>query len=344
MAEQVMVDELVTRGLAPWLAQHLGEAFANSTIERIGVGHSRAMYCVTALDGSRVVVRVEQGGVFGTTGAEESAVMRGLFDAGYPVAQILVDDPAGEAIGRPLFVMEYLEGEDAPGADERAIDGPTAQAFVDALSALHHIDGSTLGFHSVPSSPNEATALQVERWRDVYRSSAVSPGHGTSNPLLEEAAAWLVHHAPPLERLAVVHGDAGPGNFVHRDGRVVALTDWEFSHLGDPAEDWSFCRSMRGSRTMAAEAWLQLFADRAGVQMTPDRWRYWEAFNLFKGACANRTCLEVFEDGRNRAPNMAIIGTALHQLFLRRLVAIVHDDHLGRSLRAATPPSSKPIT
>jgi aminoglycoside phosphotransferase (APT) family kinase protein len=339
MADDVMVDGLVSNGLAAWLAQHLGEAFITSTIQRIGIGHSRAMYRVTAADGSRVVVRIEQGGVFGTTGAEESAVMRGLFDVGYPVAQILIDDPTGEAIGRPLFVMEYLDGADSPGADERAIDGPTAESFVDALSVLHAIDGATLGFHSVPGTPNEATPLQVERWRDVYRSAAASP-----NPLLEEAAAWLVYHSPPLERLAVVHGDAGPGNFVHRDGRVVALTDWEFSHLGDPAEDWSFCRSMRGSRTMPSDAWLQLFSARAGVHMAEDRWRYWEAFNLFKGACANRTCLGVFEDGRNRAPNMAIIGTALHQVFLRRLVAIVHDDDLDRSLRSARSSSTKPIT
>ena len=339
MADDAMVDGLVSNGLAAWLAQRLGPAFTASTIERIGIGHSRAMYRVTAADRSRVVVRVEQGGVFGTTGAEESAVMRGLFDMGYPVAQILIDDPTGEAIGRPLFVMEHLDGADAPGADERAIDGPTAESFVDALAKLHQIDGASLSFHRVPATPNEATPLQVERWRDVFRSAALSP-----NPLVEEAAAWLVQHSPPLERLAVVHGDAGPGNFVHCDGRVVALTDWEFCHLGDPAEDWSFCRSMRGSRTMPSDTWTRLFAERAGVYMHPDRWRYWEAFNLFKGACANRTCLEVFEDGRNAAPNMAIIGTALHQVFLRRLVAIVHDDDLDRSLRAASASSTRPIT
>jgi len=129
---------------------------------------------------------------------------------------------------------------------------------------------------------------------------------------------------PPLAELAVVHGDAGPGNFVHRDGRIVAVTDWEFAHLGDPAEDWAFCLTMRGSRTMPRDAWLRLFSEHAGVSLDDQRWRYWEAFNLFKGACANRTCLRLFESGRNPAPNMAIIGTALHHVFLRRLVEIVH--------------------
>ena len=36
----------------------------------------------------------------------------------------------------------------------------------------------------------------------------------------------------------VVHGDPGPGNFLSEDGRIVALTDWEFVHHGDAAEDW----------------------------------------------------------------------------------------------------------
>ena len=107
------------------------------------------------------------------------------------------------------------------------------------------------------------------------------------------------------------------------DGAVLALTDWEFAHVGDPAEDWSFCVSMRGSRTMPREAWLALFQQEAGVRMTDAQWTYWEAFNLFKGACANRTCLALFEAGTNRAPNMAIIGTALHHTFLRRLVDII---------------------
>lgn len=300
--------------LLRWLHRQLGVDVAGAAIERIGTGHSRAMYRVNLTDGQRYVVRVEQGGVFGTSGSEEARVMRGLHAVGFPVANIVAAEPSGTVIGQPFFVMEHLSAG-AIGADERTLDEATAVEFVKTLHALHQLDLGGIEFDDVPAAPSKATPLQVDRWWSVYRSATPTP-----IPLLEEAAAWLVQHAPPLERLSVVHGDAGPGNFVHDGRRIVALTDFEFTHLGDPAEDWSFCLSMRGARTMPRARWLELFAEHAGVSMDDDGWRYWEAFNLFKGACANRTCLTLFERGVNRAPNMAIIGTTLHQLFLRRLV------------------------
>ena len=301
--------------LAAWVAATTGADGAVSTV-RIGTGHSRAMYRLSYADGSRYVVRMEQGGVFGTSGREEARTMRGLLAAGFPVATIVAEEPTGTVTGQPFFVMTYLDG--AASEDERAIDEATAIAFVRMLRTLHDVDADEIAFDIRPDHPDQATHAQIDRWHAVYRSATTRP-----IPLLEEAAAWLHHHAPPLQRIAVVHGDAGPGIFVHDGGSIVALTDFEFTHLGDPAEDWSFCLAMRGVRTMPRERWLALFAEHAGVSMTPERWRFWEAFNLFKGACANRTCLSLFESGRNRAPNMAIIGTALHQLFLRRLVDLV---------------------
>lgn len=314
--------------LLDWVAAAIG-ASGPGTVARIGTGHSRAMYRLTYSDGSRVVVRMEQGGVFGTSGREEAAVMRDLADAGFPVAPIVAEEPTGEVTGQPFFVMAHLDGT-AP-EDERALDEATAISFVLTLRSLHDLDAGQVTFDDgAAGDPDDVTHRQIDRWRDVYRSASPVP-----IPLLEEAAAWLHHHAPSPERVCVVHGDAGPGNFVHDGSRVVALTDFEFTHLGDPAEDWSFCLAMRGARTMSRDRWLALFAEHAGVAMTAARWRYWEAFNLFKGACANRTCLTLFEDGVNRAPNMAIIGTALHQLFLRRLVDLVDGP-------APDPPGDRP--
>lgn len=303
--------------LGEFISAQTNRTVAVADLRRITVGHSRGMYRVECSDGARYVLRLEQGGVFGTSSTEEFGVMQALQSVGVPVATVRWFEPTGVVLGQPFFLMDFIEG--AEGADERNIDRVTAKALVTALLHLHNLDGEALAlpFAVAPETPGDATRQQIERWAGHYRRAAPEP-----IPLLDEAAAWLHHHAPPLGRLAVVHGDAGPGNFVHAGGRVVAITDWEFAHLGDPAEDWVFCAAMRGARTMSRTEWTELF-EHAGIVLSDFQWHYWEAFNLFKGACANRTCLSLFESGANRAPNMAIIGTSLHQMFLRRLAELV---------------------
>ena len=204
----------------------------------------------------------------------------------------------------------------APAPARRPV-GRSSRCSTDSDQALDW-RAAGIEFDIQPSTADDATPLQVERWRNVYRSS--SP---VDIPLLEEAAAWLVANAPPLDRVRVVHGDAGPGNLVHQNGEIVAVTDFEFCHLGHPAEDWAFCATIRGHRTMERQAWIEAYRDVLGFEMDEAGWRYWEAFNLFKGACANLTTIRVFADGTNPAPNMLHVGTALHQVFLRRLVDLI---------------------
>jgi aminoglycoside phosphotransferase (APT) family kinase protein len=313
-----LVDDAAQGALARYLSAQRGQPTAVEDVRRLSVGHSRAMYRVDT-DAGRFVVRVEQGGVFGTSSAEEFAFMGALSRAGYPVAEVRWFEPSGSVLGQPFFVMDFVDGAEL--ADEREMDEGTAADFVRLLASLHALDweAAELNPALVPPAPSDATHVQIERWAAIYREAARAP-----IPLLDEAEAWLHGRAPPLDRLAVVHGDAGPGNVVQAEGRVLAVTDWEFAHLGDPAEDWSFCLSMRGSRTLPRETWLDLFEEVGGFRMDEDGWTYWEAFNLFKGACANCTCLGLFERGVNPAPNMAIIGTVLHRSFLRRLVDVVH--------------------
>ena len=310
-----MLDEAA---LANFLSVQLGVIVGVREVRRITVGHSRAMYRVEVDNEARFVVRMEQGGVFGTSSGEEFDVMRQLSSIGYPVATVRWYEPTGSVLGQPFFVMDYLDAADGPDAE--VVGAATSADFVRRLHELHSlpIDKLTSSFDVVPTTPSDATHSQIDRWARIYRA-----GSDTLIPLLEEGAAWLHLNAPPLEHLAVVHGDAGPGNFVHANERVIAITDWEFAHLGDPREDWSFCLTMRGVRTHSRSEWIDLFRRVAGIEMSDDQWHYWEAFNLFKGACANRTCLSVFEHGSNTAPNMAIIGTMLHQHFLRRLADMV---------------------
>ena len=86
-------------------------------------------------------------------------------------------------LGQPFFVMDFVD------ADRGANPSPeTGRAFIELLDRMHDLDWQSLGieFDLVPKTAEEATPMQVERWRNVYRSN--SP-HAV--PLLEEAAAWL---------------------------------------------------------------------------------------------------------------------------------------------------------
>ena len=172
--------------------------------------------------------------------------------------------------------------------------------------------------------------MQIERWADVYRSTSPLPV-----PLLEEGAAWLHAHAPPLERVALVHGDPGPGNFVHDGHRVLAFTDWEFSHLGDPTEDWSFLLSMRGARTMPLEDWLALIRREVGVEVDADSCATGGRSTSSRAPAPTGRACKSFA-GANPAPNMALIGTVLQQTFMRQMADLVAELTSGHRSAAST--------
>lgn len=300
-----------------WLSQQRGRPGSVVELRRIASGNSRAMWFIALDTGERFVARIEQGGVFGTSSAEEFRFMQAADALGCPVAPVRWIEPTGDVIGQPFFIMDFIDGA-STGRDDRSMSAALATDFVAHLDELHRTDwASQLASTVGPGS--QATVIQVDRWYDVYRAAA-----DDTLPLLEEAATWLRHRAPEATRIGIVHGDPGPGNLVHDGERVIAFTDWEFTHVGDPVEDWAYLITMRGAKTMSPDAWLTLFHDIAGVELNERDLHYWSVFNFYKGACANLTCRRVFST-INPAPNMAIIGTALHQTYMRQVATLIGD-------------------
>ncbi len=293
--------------LAAFMSDGLGRAVELRDVVRLGTGRSRAMFRLTTTHGDRYVARVEQGGIFGTRTADEVRCTMRLREAGVPVASIVAADEAGHVLGHPLFVMEYVEGDDSVPAPPAVVDD-----FVRLLDRLHHLPNAG----DLELSGRD----QVDVW--LERASVVDP-----SPLLLEGAAWLRANRPAHAiDTAPIHGDAGPGNFVHDGERVLILTDWEFAHLGDPAEDWVYLASDKGRGAMTSTDWRHRIERLTGWSAPDREWRYWDALNVFKGACANITALPVFERGITPRPDVLTVGTALHHVFLKRLVSIVHAD------------------
>ena len=82
---------------------------------------------------------------------------------------------------------------------------------------------------------------------------------------------------------------------------------------------------MRGPRSLSTDGWIELYQELTDTKLTAEEWRYWQVFNLFKGACANTTSLRVFCAGKIPAPNLAIVGTAIHQNFVFQLTGLISD-------------------
>ncbi|SMH30710.1 phosphotransferase family protein [Mesorhizobium australicum] len=115
--------------------------------------------------------------------------------------------------------------------------------FVAALAAIHRID---LAQSPIPGfrpgmSMSDCVRAELDVWAAMY-SEVAQP-----DPLTEFALDWLYGNLPdPDERPVLVHGDAGPGNFLFDGGRMTGLIDWELAHAGDPMEDlaWFSMRSV----------------------------------------------------------------------------------------------------
>lgn len=148
-------------------------------------------------------------------------------DAGVRIAPLVASFPSHLAL-----LSAFVSGNDRfPQAEDKAA---LARDFMAQLAALHRIDASLpelapLGDAAEP--PARRIRANVAQWRRDNLAAG-------ADPVLQLALAWLADNVPEDRGPAVVlHGDAGPGNFLYQGNQVAALVDWELTHLGDPMED-----------------------------------------------------------------------------------------------------------
>lgn len=105
--------------------------------------------------------------------------------------------------------------------------------FMRQLAALHRLDVERLPLQGFPPWAPLGVVLR-SRIRNLVAKHAAH----SQDPLLAYALRWLERNLPAdPPRPVLVHGDAGPANFLFENGRVTAVLDWEMTHIGDPMED-----------------------------------------------------------------------------------------------------------
>ena len=276
-------------------------------LERTSGGVSYETWLVDAADPGhpsrapvRFVIRREplRGPVEPYDIAHEATVIRGLDGTGVPVPALLGHCADPSVAGRPFTVLEYVPGEvpdyrtimARPDWQDEAGRARMADDFVRVLSELQRVDWTRPGLASTlpaPASERERLHALID---DMLASGARRMQGWVPHPVFGHAARWCKEHAPdgPAEDMVIVHGDYKVGNFIWRDGRIVAMLDWEGAMIGDPLQDLGYaCHpAMREPRPelMAMLAPLDAFVDRyerfTGREVDPARLHYYVIYAL----------------------------------------------------------------
>jgi len=214
-------------------------------------GRSNPTFLLEAASGRYVLRTRPRGAVLSTAHQidREFRVLQALQYTDVPVPKVLHLCSDDTVIGRPFYLMTFLEGrieEDAAlpreSPSQRSI---MFEAAVDALARLHSVDWAWLGLADY-GRPAGYMPRQVKRWTTQFRSAQTQ-----DYPNLERLIRWLEMNCPEGARGTIVHGDYRFGNlmFAPDAPHLRAVLDWELSTLGDPFCDLGyFCQVYYTSR------------------------------------------------------------------------------------------------
>jgi aminoglycoside phosphotransferase (APT) family kinase protein len=257
-----------------------------------------------------------------------------------PMPASLWLDEEGTATGRPLYVVAHVDGvvptqwaTDGFFADEAA-RRDVARELMGIAAALHAAPVS-LAPADLRGAPQQDPLAEVRHWFDVYTNERLGP-----EPVLDLGFAWLFEHSRDVsERLSVLHGDLRTGNYILDDGHIVALLDWEESHVGDPVQDLAHCalRLFRGrlrqpSGLVPLPDLLALYEEAAGWEVPRPAFHFWTVFESVYTAITQHRAASFFAAGETDDVRYAALGTQAHHNHRYVIDAIESADH-GEALR-----------
>jgi aminoglycoside phosphotransferase (APT) family kinase protein len=220
----------------------------------------------------------------------EYEVYRRLAASPVPVAEPLwyEDDPAWQPDGRDAYVRRQVEGHwylpfltsRDPADDEQRIEA--CKEHLAKLALVHTADWRALGFDEifpVPDGPDDIVPTLIDLFLARLAEFQIEP-----SPVLAEGVDWLRATAPEAPCVTLCKGTNGHGEEVWRDGKIVAMSDWELACLAEPAYDLAQTQEMvptieRDGKTLWG--WpdaLRHYEAVSGIPVTMERVRYYRRF------------------------------------------------------------------
>ncbi len=245
-ADPADVDGIDRGPVTAWLEANIDGADGPFEFDTIVGGHSNLTYLVTAVDGSRYVLRRPPlTAVLATAHdmAREHRVISAVGHTSVPVPLALGLCTDESVNGAPFYVMNYVDG--VVLHDEETVETSlgshdlrrrVSESAITALADLHTADIEAIGLGDLGRTEGYVDR-QLRRWQGQWEKTKTR-----ELPAMDRSYEILVATRPDQRYTSVVHGDYRLGNMLIDPvaGEVLAVLDWELCTLGDPLADLGY--------------------------------------------------------------------------------------------------------
>jgi aminoglycoside phosphotransferase (APT) family kinase protein len=251
----------------------------------------------------------------------EYPVIRAAFAHGFPAPDALWLDTEHTLLpGGDFIVMRMAPGRtggnvfrSADALGEDLIDVlATGVARLHTLPPLLELGDLTNSIRTDiwRLSLQEATRRYIRDWRDLFLANSHKP-----SPALMALYGWLLDNVPSAaDRPVLLHGDIGFHNMLIDEGRLSALVDWEFAHIGDPAEDMGSIRNVIGDAQWPEVA--ARYRAAGGPEIDPKRLHFFRVWQHVRNASASNLSMGKFQIGVIPDLKLAYTGHYHFPLFI----------------------------
>jgi aminoglycoside phosphotransferase (APT) family kinase protein len=220
----------------------------------------------------------------------EYPVIRAAFDRGFPAPEALWLDTDHKLLpGGDFIVMRRSPGKIAGNffGAQTVIPDDLADILADNMAQLHSLEPiRELGDLTDTIRPDlwdlplrECAGRYVRNWYEFYLREQHTPSPG-----LVALYGWLFDNMPESPGTPrLIHGDIGFHNFLIDEGQMSALVDWEFAHIGDPAEELGYVYVTVG-RALDWDRFMARYEAAGGTAPSPEALRYWSVWAYVRNA------------------------------------------------------------
>ena len=153
--------------------------------------------------------------------AHEFRLLQLLRSAGIPAPAPIFLDLSNTIFPTPCIVAEYINGETTFAPPDVA---DTVRQMAAQLAQIHRLNENLADLSFLPK--------RNRGFGERPATHDYSLGEGRIRDALE--SVWPSTSTETRNAPVLLHGDFWPGNILWRDGRLVAVIDWEDAMIGDP--------------------------------------------------------------------------------------------------------------